>query len=55
MIGTLSRQQVVSLSQSSCVSPFELTDGREGKGMEPNHTLLKNPPDGAGPNIQADG
>jgi hypothetical protein len=27
-----SRQQVVSLSQSSCVSPVELTDGKEGCG-----------------------
>ncbi len=36
----LSRQQVVSLSQSSCVLPVELTDGRgwEGVGEEPNHT-----------------
>jgi hypothetical protein len=33
-----SRQQVVSLSLSSCVSPFELIDGRgEGLGAEPNH------------------
>jgi hypothetical protein len=28
----LSRQQVVSLSQSSCASPVELTDGRRGGG-----------------------
>jgi hypothetical protein len=28
----LSRQQVVSLFQSSCVLPVELTDGREGRG-----------------------
>ncbi len=27
----LSRQQVVSLSQSSCVSPVELTDGERGE------------------------
>jgi hypothetical protein len=27
-------QQVISLSQSFCVSPFELTDGRVGKGGE---------------------
>ncbi len=27
----LSSQQVVSLSQSSCVSPVELTDGKEGE------------------------
>jgi hypothetical protein len=35
----LSRQQVVSLSQASCVSPVELTDGRGGEGVgdEPNH------------------
>jgi hypothetical protein len=39
----LSRQQVVSLSQSSCVSPVELTDGRggEGVGEEPNHSKLR--------------
>jgi hypothetical protein len=29
---TLSHQQVASLSQSSCVSPVQLTDGREGGG-----------------------
>ncbi len=29
----LSRQQVVSLSQSSCVSPVELTDGGGGVGV----------------------
>jgi hypothetical protein len=29
-LSLLSRQQVTSLSQSSYVSPFELTDGREG-------------------------
>jgi hypothetical protein len=28
----LSRQQVVSLSQSTCVSPVELTDGKRGGG-----------------------
>ncbi len=28
----LSRQQVVSLSQSSCVSPVEHTSGRGGEG-----------------------
>jgi hypothetical protein len=41
----LSRQQVVSLSQSSCVSPVELTDGRvwEGAGEEPNHTRTRKP------------
>jgi hypothetical protein len=32
----LSRQQVVSLSQSSCVSSL-LTEEGEGVGMEPNH------------------
>jgi|LakMenEpi03Aug12_release.lakeMendotaPanAssembly.Ray.scaffolds.fasta_scaffold361101_3 hypothetical protein len=33
-------QQVVSLSQSSCVSPVELSAGRSGEGMgeELNHT-----------------
>jgi hypothetical protein len=30
----LSRKQDISLSQSSCVSPFELTDGREGDEVE---------------------
>jgi hypothetical protein len=36
----LSRQQVVSLSQSSIVSPVELSDGRggEGVGEEQNYT-----------------
>jgi hypothetical protein len=29
---TLSQQQIVSLTQSSCVSPVELTDGRGGRG-----------------------
>jgi hypothetical protein len=40
---SLSRVQVVSLSQSSCVSPLELTDGREeeGLGEEPNHTTVR--------------
>jgi hypothetical protein len=28
----LSRQQVISLSQSSCVSPIKLTDGMGGGG-----------------------
>ncbi len=39
-----SRQQVVSLSQSSCVSSDELTDGRGGGGVsgeEPNHTTAR--------------
>jgi hypothetical protein len=43
----LSRQQVVSLSQSSCVStPVGFTDGREmrdGEGEEPNHTTARKP------------
>jgi hypothetical protein len=41
----LSRAQVFSLSQSSCVSPVELTDGRgrEGEGEEPNHTTARKP------------
>jgi hypothetical protein len=43
LTSSLSHQHVVSLYLSSCVSPFELTDGREeGEGMEkekePNHT-----------------
>jgi hypothetical protein len=39
----LSSQEVVSLSQSSCVSPIELTDGRRGGGgsKEPNHTAAR--------------
>jgi hypothetical protein len=32
----ISRRQVVSLSQSSCVSPVELTDGGGGVGGVPN-------------------
>jgi hypothetical protein len=39
------RPQVVSLSQSSCVSPGELTDGRRGGGSvgeEPNNTTAQN-------------
>ncbi len=42
---SLSRQQVVSLSQSSCVSPVELFDGREGGGLgeKPNHTTARKP------------
>ncbi len=41
----LSRQQVASLSQSSCVSPVELADGREGEGVgvEPNHIPKRKP------------
>jgi hypothetical protein len=37
-------QQVVSLSQSSCVSPVELTDRRGGEewGEEPNLTTPSN-------------
>jgi hypothetical protein len=37
----LSCEQVVSLSQSSCVSPVELTDRRGGK--DPNHTTARKP------------
>jgi hypothetical protein len=32
-LSTLSRQQIVSLSQSSCVSPVAFTDGRRGEGV----------------------
>ncbi len=40
----LSRQQVVSLPQSSCVSPVEQPDGKkEGMGEEPNHTTARKP------------
>jgi hypothetical protein len=31
LLPPLSRQQVVALSQSSCVTPVELTDGRGGE------------------------
>ncbi len=37
----LSRQQVVSLSQSSCVSPIELTDGRGGRGWGRSQNIRK--------------
>jgi hypothetical protein len=39
------RQQVASLSQSSCLSPVELTDGRGGEevGEEPNKTKARKP------------
>ncbi len=38
----LSYHQVVSLSQSSCVSPVELTDGRwGGVGEEPYHMMAR--------------
>jgi hypothetical protein len=39
----LSRQQVVSLSQSSCGLPVEPTDGRWGDGVDevPNHTTMR--------------
>jgi hypothetical protein len=44
---SLSRQQVVSLSQSSCVSLVELKltgEGREmGVGEEPDHTTVRKP------------
>jgi hypothetical protein len=40
-------QQVVSLSRYSCVSPVELTDGREGEavgeGAKSNHTTARKP------------
>ncbi len=39
----LSRQQVVSLSQPSCVSPVEFTGGGDGVGEEPNHTTARKP------------
>jgi hypothetical protein len=39
----LSRQQVVSLSQSSCVSPAEFTEGGGGVREEPNHTSAEKP------------
>ncbi len=41
----LYRQQVVSLSQSSCVPPVELTDEREGEGVseEPYYTTTRKP------------
>ncbi len=39
-----SREQVVYLSQSSCVSPVELSEGEgEGVGEEPNHTTARKP------------
>jgi hypothetical protein len=36
----ISHQQIISLSQSSCVSSVQLTDGRrgEGAGVKPHHT-----------------
>jgi len=36
-------QEVASLSQSSCVSPIELTEGRKRVGEEPNHTTTRKP------------
>jgi len=41
----LIRQQVVSLSQSSCVPSVELTDRRGGQRVEeePNHTPARKP------------
>ncbi len=38
---TFSSQQIVSLSQSSCVSPVELTDERGERAKEPNHTSAR--------------
>jgi hypothetical protein len=45
VVPTLSRQKVVYLSQSSCLSPVELTDrnGGDGEGEEPNHTTMRKP------------
>jgi hypothetical protein len=44
---SLSRQQIVSLSQSSCVSLVELKltgEGREeGIGEQPNHMTVRKP------------
>jgi hypothetical protein len=42
---TLSREQVISISQSSCVSLVELLTGEEGEvvGKEPNHTTARKP------------
>jgi hypothetical protein len=41
----LSRQQVVSFSQSSCVLPVKHTfgSGEEGMGEEPNHSNARKP------------
>ncbi len=39
----LFRQQVVSLSHSSCVSPVDITYGGDGVGEEPNHTIARKP------------
>ncbi len=39
----LSRQQVDFFSQSSCVSPVELTDGRGRRGKGPNHRVYRVP------------
>jgi hypothetical protein len=42
----LFRQQVASLSQSSCVSPVDLTDWKgvgEGAGVEPNYRTTRKP------------
>ncbi len=36
----LSRHQVISLSQSSCVSPAELTDGEGGEGASGRRAKL---------------
>jgi len=44
-LSPLSLQQVVSLSQYSCVSPVEHTGGRRGEdvGEEPNHKMARKP------------
>jgi hypothetical protein len=41
----LSLHQVISLSESSCMSPFELTDRKGGRraGEEPNQTTARKP------------
>jgi hypothetical protein len=42
---SLSREQVIYLSQSSCVSLVELLTGEEGEvvGKEPYHTTARKP------------
>jgi hypothetical protein len=41
----LARQQVVSLSQSFCMSPVELSGGRDGEGVgeEPIYNAVRKP------------